>query len=157
VDSELGDFVPQTRRLSLMSGTGLQLAPDLVLYLGRHSYLEPPYKFRNRSRSRLDTAMDALLLEVATAIKEMQPDFRPQREADALRCEIEFLAETEVQTYFTKSFNLLSCLLPEPSKAYAEEVQNEIMARISKAHKVREKAGDLFSGPKIPNAGLARR
>jgi hypothetical protein len=57
--------------------------------------------------------MDALL-EVATATKEKQPGFRPQRVADALRCEIEFLAKTEVQTYFAKSFNLLSSWLPEP-------------------------------------------
>jgi hypothetical protein len=96
-----------------MPGTGLQLTFDLVLYLGRHSYLEAPYQFRNRLRSRLDIAMDALL-EVATATKEKQPGFRPQRVADALRCEIEFLAETEVQTYFAKSFNLLSSWLPEP-------------------------------------------
>jgi hypothetical protein len=44
-----------------MPGTGLQLTFDLVLYLGRHSYLEAPYQFRNRLRSRLDIAMDALL------------------------------------------------------------------------------------------------
>jgi hypothetical protein len=127
-----------------MPGTGLQLTFDLVLYLGRHSYLEAPYQFRNRSRSHLDTAMD-VLLEVATATKEKQPGFRPQRVADALRCEIEFLAETEVQTYFAKSFNLLSSWLPEPSKAYAEEVQNEIMARISKAHKVQEKRLEVYA------------
>lgn len=52
-----------------MSGNGLQLASDLVLYLGRHSYFDAPFCFGNQSRSRLDTAMDALLCNQANAIK----------------------------------------------------------------------------------------
>jgi len=144
IGERMEDYVPRIQRLGRMASTGSELAFDLVLYLGRHSYLESPDNYGSPSNRPLDMEMDNLLMQLATAIKEDDPDFKPKYAVDSLRYEIEFLAENDIHSYFPKSFKLLSSWLPEAAKAYAGEIRDEIKGKISKAHRILEKRLEIY-------------
>ena len=151
IGEKLEEYIPKIRRLRLMSLVGYKLAFDLVLYVGRYSYLDPPDHDRWMNQRRLDEEMDELLMGVANDIRNQEPDFKRQQAIDALRCELEYLAGHGVISYFPLSFKMLSKWMPETAKAYAVEIHDELKAKVSKAHKLLEKRLQIYVGDqKVP-------
>jgi hypothetical protein len=99
IGEKMEDYIPEVKRLSLMSLTGSKLAFDLALYLGRHSYLDPADNDSWNTTRDPDEMVDELLTEMTNNIPKGEPDFKPQLTVDALRCEIEHLAGKNVQSY----------------------------------------------------------
>jgi hypothetical protein len=131
ISSSMVQFIPRIRRLGKMSSTGLHLAFELVLLLGRHSYDETP-SFKNRP---YDPLADALLVELITDARLEDPNFRPVKEIKSLKNEMNLLAEYDIHSYFPGSFKLLSKMMPDIAKASAVELYETCKLKITKANK----------------------
>ena len=85
--------------------------------------------------SRLDY-LHSRLLELAVGAREQDPTFKPVKAVEALRCEIAFLAEYHIDSYFPKAFKLLSSWMPDIAQTYALEFFNNIKIKIDQAHRL---------------------
>jgi hypothetical protein len=129
-------FVPRIRKVDNMSPGGAKLAFDLVLFLGRHTYKEIPESWWPEALTRLNDYLDSTLLELAVEAREQDPTFKPIKSVEALRCEIAFLVEYHIDSYFSKAFKLLSSWMPDIAQTYALEFFNNIKTKIDQAHRL---------------------
>jgi len=88
LSGKMTNFIPRIRRLGNMSLIGSKLAFDLVLYLGRLSYIENPIEYGRSRTSSLDRMTDDLFLNLAAATKAEDPNFKPVEAFEILKCEI---------------------------------------------------------------------
>jgi hypothetical protein len=154
ISSSMVHFIPQIRRLGNMSSTGLHLAFELVMFLGRHSYDETP-SFTNRPS---DLLADALLVELITDARLKDPNFRPVEEIKSLKSEMGLLAEYNIHSYFPGSFKLLSKMMPDIAKASAVKLYETYKLKITKANKVLEDRLEICKHDQgdLPRTGLVQ-
>jgi hypothetical protein len=55
-----------------------------------------------------DNTLDIVLLELSIEAREQDLTFKPVNGFEALRCEIAFLAEHYIDSYFPRAFRVLS-------------------------------------------------
>lgn len=123
--------IPNVERLSYMVG-GQKLALDLLLFAGRHSYLNYTGIPCGRQVSKkFDKAADSLLLRILKDIREGNPNFRP---VDAMEEILDEIETTDYSEYFSQSLKLLSSWMPDVEKAHARQYSEGLRARISHAH-----------------------
>jgi hypothetical protein len=104
------EFIPEIRRLSQMSG-GLDLAFDLIIFLGSNSYGEYKGAVSSDGGRSSDWPADELLVELVERMKADKPGWRPFKEVESLGKQISNLDNCGIEGYFPESFKLLSSLV----------------------------------------------
>ncbi|TGO25057.1 hypothetical protein BPAE_0088g00090 [Botrytis paeoniae] len=133
--------LPQVKRLLSMAG-GKGLAFDLLLFAGRHSYVECKKDPLGRKvTENFDQAADNLLVQISNAIKEEDPTFRP---VDAMEMLIEEIETTGHIGYFPQSYKLFSSWMPEVGNSHARKDYDDLHAKIKNAHAAVERRLEIF-------------
>ncbi|KAF5869266.1 uncharacterized protein Bfra_011074 [Botrytis fragariae] len=133
--------LPQVKRLLSMAG-GKGLAFDLLLFAGRHSYVECKKDPLGRKVTEsFDQAADNLLVQISNAIKEEDPTFRP---VDAMEMLIEEIETTGHIGYFPQSYKLFSSWMPEVGNSHARKDYDDLHAKIKNAHAAVERRLEIF-------------
>ncbi|TGO35743.1 hypothetical protein BHYA_0147g00080 [Botrytis hyacinthi] len=133
--------LPQVKRLLSMAG-GKGLAFDLLLFAGRHSYVERKKDpLGRRVTENFDQAADNLLVQISNTIREEDPTFRP---ADAMEMLIEEIETTGYIGYFPQSYKLFSSWMPEVGKSHARKDYDDLHAKIKSAHAAVERRLGIF-------------
>ncbi|KAF7882751.1 uncharacterized protein EAF02_006114 [Botrytis sinoallii] len=133
--------LPQVKRLLSMAGAK-GLAFDLLLFAGRHSYVERKKDLLGRKvTENFDQAADNLLVQISNAIREEDPTFRP---VDAMEMLIEEIEATGHNGYFPESYKLFSSWMPEVGKSHARKDYDELHAKIKQAHAAVERRLEIF-------------
>ncbi|KAF7946552.1 hypothetical protein EAE96_009549 [Botrytis aclada] len=133
--------LPQVKRLLSMAG-GKGLAFDLLLFAGRHSYVECKKDPLGRKVTEsFDQAADNLLVQISNAIREEDPTFRP---VDAMEMLIEEIETTGHIEYFPQSYKLFSSWMPEVGQSHARKDYDDLHAKIENAHAAVERRLEIF-------------
>ncbi|KAM0134011.1 hypothetical protein ACHAP3_005727 [Botrytis cinerea] len=133
--------LPQVKRLLSMAG-GKGLAFDLLLFAGRHSYVECRKDALGRKVTEdFDQAADTLLVQIANAIKEEDQAFRPVDAMEMLHEEIETTGHIG---YFPQSYKLFSSWMPEVGKSHVQKDYDDLHAKIKNAHAAVERRLQVF-------------
>ncbi|RDW69300.1 hypothetical protein BP6252_08320 [Coleophoma cylindrospora] len=125
------EYIPQIQKLAEISG-GLSLAYDALLYLGEHSYARvagTSFGYGSRPSDRL---ADELLYSLAKRRKDSQPDYNPLPAVERLGKQISYLRERGIESFFLKSYNVLSAWVKGPEAA--DRTYNSLKAQITTAH-----------------------
>ncbi|QSZ31572.1 hypothetical protein DSL72_001139 [Monilinia vaccinii-corymbosi] len=139
--SSVEKSIPQVKRLLYMAG-GKKLAFDLLLFAGRHSYIECNRNPLGRKITEgFDKVADSLLLQISKAIREEDPSFRPVDAMEMLHEEIE---TTRYFGYFPQSYELFSSWMPEVGKAHVQQDYDDLRTKIINAHAAVERRLEVF-------------
>ncbi|ESZ92579.1 hypothetical protein SBOR_7039 [Sclerotinia borealis F-4128] len=126
--SRMLSHISSIERLVFMN-EGKKWAFDLVLLAGRHSNLD--HLKIDHDHQVFDAAADNLLLQVAKAIKQEDPTFRP---ADAMEILIDEIETTGHSGYFPQSYKLFLSWMPDVESAHVQKHVDDLHARIADAH-----------------------
>jgi len=108
---------PSILKLSAMLG-GLDLAIDLVMYIGECSYIKDPRVKLLKAKGEKgsceilhilqDEDTNNLLFQILTSARQQDQTFKPQDQIDRIRQPIDYLKRHSIETHFVKSYGLIS-------------------------------------------------
>jgi hypothetical protein len=131
-------FLPRIRRLGSLDG-GLEYAFNLLLFLGRQSYIETgsvqSWQVNVDGRIDFEYFRDSSMLNhFAIRFKETYPNFEFDLALETLQTETEYLATIGSKNYLPHTFKLLASLAPYCAQKWAEGLRDEVKAKIVKRH-----------------------
>jgi len=106
LSSAVCQYIKEIHALSKMP-SGLELAFELLVYLGQHSYAELSGKGCGVGNRPSDRPADSLLVNLAKEMKAKDPEWYPQGVLDRLQAERKILAGYGIETYFPRSCQLI--------------------------------------------------